>query len=440
MYRLIASLKNRIGSNENGSVGILFGLYALPMIVLMGFAVDYGRVLTVQNRIQIALDASVLAGRVGETQSEAETIAAAYFEANYNDSAALAFATFTKSSEGILVGSALADVRTPFAALASVEKISLEVTAKAKPNGAAIEAVAASIPCLHVMDQSGFDTFKLDNNDDFDAKDCEVRIRSNHNSKAMSEKDSDRVKFAKIEVKGYATIQSAYGPNTFRITKSPNTVTENAQVVGNPYLTAVSSIASSITPAACTNSNTNKTWTGNVSPGTYCGSTQFTNVTFGPGLYIIASGNGNNKNGALKFSGSINGNAGVSFFLADNKSQFVSYAGNAGSVLKAPTTGATRGLLFFESSNRGQNTSITIAASVSQSWTGLVYLPSVDMNFQGLANWTAFNVSISANRITFKNFTNMTLNPYAWTPFGASEPISIAGTDGVEGQEGWLLE
>ena len=440
MNRFIASLKNRIVSDESGSVAIMFACMILPLVILMGAAVDYGRVLNIQNRIQLALDAAVLAGRVGATPSEAETIAAAYFEANYNDSTAPAFATFTKSGDGVLAGSALAEVKTPFAAIAHVEKISLEVIAKAKPNGADVAAVASSTPCLHVMDQSGSDTFTLDSNQDFDASACEVRIRSNHNSRAMFEKSSSKVKFAKIEVKGYATLQSAYGSNTFSIAKSPNTVMENAQVVGNPYLSAVSNIAGQITPGSCTTANTNKTWIGNVSPGTYCGSTEFKNVTFGSGLYIIASGNGNNKNGALKFSGSVNGNAGVSFLLADNKSQFVSYAGNLGSVLKAPTTGLTRGLLFFESSNRGQTSSITIATCKTHSWTGMVYLPSVDMNFQGLEDWPTFNIAVSANRVTFKNFKNMTLNPYAWTPYGTSDPIGIAGTEGVDGEVGWLLE
>ena len=69
----------------------------------------------------------------------------------------------------------------------------------------------------------------------------------------------------------------------------------------------------------------------------------FDGVTFSSGLYIIASGNGKNTDGGLTIKGRIDGKAGVTFFFADNKAKFLSYAAAEGSVLYAPSIGITQG-------------------------------------------------------------------------------------------------
>ena len=160
-----------------------------------------------------------------------------------------------------------------------------------------------------------------------------------------------------------------------------------------------------------------------VSPGTYCGATVFDGVTFSSGLYIIASGNGKNTDGGLTIKGRIDGKAGVTFFFADNKAKFLSYAAAEGSVLYAPSIGITQGVLMFEGSNRGNGYDVTISSVNKQSWKGVVYLPSVNLALKSLSEWPTLNIALSVNTLTMDSLSSV-LMPYPWTPFGSTAAIT----------------
>ncbi len=71
--------------DRRGNVAILFGFALLPLMLAIGIAVDYGRALTVRERMSNAADASALAigAWPGLTQAEAKTKAQQFFDANY---------------------------------------------------------------------------------------------------------------------------------------------------------------------------------------------------------------------------------------------------------------------------------------------------------------------------------------------------------------------
>ncbi len=83
-------------SDREGTVAMVFSLSFLPMILFTGFAIDYGRAITVGARVQSALDATLL-DAVAETSnvqvSRATTIL----------SGTLAGAPFTIASQGFTV-------------------------------------------------------------------------------------------------------------------------------------------------------------------------------------------------------------------------------------------------------------------------------------------------------------------------------------------------
>lgn len=428
--------------DKEGSTGVIFALLATPLMALTGMAVEYGRVMNSRESMQQSLDAAVLAGRNAPSDKQI-SIAQSYFKANLKKVIANAKAEFRINGDGDLEGTSVAYVETPIAGLAGHSALKVEAFALARPDrDEETDAPAASgvIPCIHVMDQSGSKTFWLDSNSSLDAGNCQVRVRSNHAS-AMYEVSSSKVKFNKILVKGGASINSGYGTDKLYITSGDHKVTEQAAVVGNPYDSAVSAVSRMISAGSCTTANNNKTWTGTVNPGTFCGVTEFKNATLNAGVYIIRTSTGKTgKDGALKLSGSINGSAGVTFYFADNKSVFSSYNLDENSVLKAPTSGVTRGLLFMENSNRGSNYSLTIASCKKQSWTGMVYLPSVNLTFDSLSEWPTFNVAVAANQFKAKSLSSMTLQPYSWTPYGYSQPIMLDGEKQISRREGWLLE
>jgi Flp pilus assembly protein TadG len=397
---------------QKGSVAIIFSLVAIPIFGASAVAIDYARALKVQSQMQAALDAAVLAGREAEA-NQREQVASAYFSANFTN--ANATATFVADGNGNLSGSATASVPTTIAAIIDVESLTVSATSTAIPNST--ETVTIGMPCIHVMDQSGLATFWLESTSDFDARKCEAHVRSNH-SGAMLAVSSSNVAFKKILVKGSSSVIAG----NITIVDAPYTITNNADVTGDPYADAVQDVTQALTAGACSKSNTGKTYKNTtVQPGTFCGATTFEEVTFDPGLYIITSGTGN-ENGALTIKGKVTGD-GVSFYLADNKSKISMFTPAQDSVLKAPTNGTTKGLLMFENSNRGNKWDL-IANSISkQTWTGLIYLPSINLTLESLSDSPNLNISIAANSLKLKSVSKSTITPYEWTPFNLTSPI-----------------
>lgn len=430
----------KMKKDERGTTGILFAMLAVPLFALMGVAVEYARVLNSRETVQQSLDAAVLAARNSDPVEQA-AVAQKFFKSNLKKGLANATATFQKNADGDLEGTGVAYVRTPIAGMVNKGTIKITAFALARPDKTEETPSSSNgvIPCMHVMDQSGSGTLTIDGNENVNAGNCTVRVRSNHNASAMYEKNSSNVRFGQIRTKGYAMVESGYGTGKFVITNEPHTVMQNQQIVGNPYDVAMSAVSRQIAVGACNNANTGKTLTGNVSPGTYCGATEFKNATLAAGVYVIKSGSGN-KNGALKLSGNINGSAGVTFYFADNKSKFASYSANEGSVLKAPEAGLTRGVLFMENSNRGAGYDFKLSVCKTQSWTGMIYLPSVNFSMEGLEDWPVMNVALAANQVVIKGWDNMTLTPYAWTPSGYTQPIMLEGEVQISRRDGWLME
>lgn len=409
----------RLWQDKEGTTGVLFGLMAVPMLALVGTAVDMARVIKTRDAVQTAMDSAMLAaGKVAA--ADRPTVAAAFFKANLHEPTS-ANASFTVGADGNMSGSAKSIVHTPFTGLVGTPNVSVMVTAKSRPQTTTL-VNTLRVPCMHVMDQSGSRTLTLDSNSSVDASSCDVRVRSN-SSEGVYEVSSTKVKFGTIRVKGASNITSGYSANGFSIVNDPFKVKEGEAIVSDPYSTYVNNIRSQITAGAC--KSVNKSYTGAVTPGTYCGATEFKNVTFAPGLYIIASQGSNN--GSLKFSGNIDGSAGVSFYMADSKSQFLQYTPSDGSVLTAPTSGLTQGLLFFESSNRGGVYTVNVSSCQAHSWTGLVYMPGTNFLFDSLSSWPKMNVAISANQIKMRSLSNIKIEAFSWVPYGYSSPVMWPG-------------
>jgi Flp pilus assembly protein TadG len=63
MSRLIATLRNRVSAfvrAEQGNVAITFGIAIIPIIGMVGVAVDYSRANSVRTDLQAALDSAAL--------------------------------------------------------------------------------------------------------------------------------------------------------------------------------------------------------------------------------------------------------------------------------------------------------------------------------------------------------------------------------------------
>lgn len=416
--------KNRkaaIVRDERGNVAVLVALLMLPMTLGIGVAVDFGRGNRAEADMQSALDGAAIAA-LRSTPEAAEDVGTRFFTANFkNHLITTPVVNFDVKEDGKVAATARGSLEMPFGGLIGIDTFEIAATTTVVPERdvATTETsevvVTGGAPCLHVMDQSDQESLLISDSTNVDATTCDVRVRSNR-STALRGKGNSGVKFRSVKVKGQYSTEGGIAVSGW-----PYDITADADIVGNPYLDGIRDVVQALSVGSCTNANTGKTYTGTASPGTYCGTTTFDGVTLQPGVYVIKSSSGN-KNGELVIKGLVSGN-GVTFYLADNKSSLKEYNATAGSSLTAPTTGTTRGILFFENSNRGAAWDLSISDETNQTWQGLVYLPSANIVMDKFTSWQKFNVSLAANTVTMSNWNNMKWESFVWYPYNKTSPI-----------------
>ena len=78
-------LLKKFRRDEGGNIAIIFGLAIIPFMIAVGSAVDYGRGVVTQHRLQWAIDSAVLAAGSlrSATEAERKALGKAVFEANF---------------------------------------------------------------------------------------------------------------------------------------------------------------------------------------------------------------------------------------------------------------------------------------------------------------------------------------------------------------------
>ena len=117
----MAPLLQRLRRDQSGNVAMLFGLLVIPLVAMMGLAVDFGRVYSVTSHTQAALDAAALAaGRTAQLNpSNAVTTASAAATAYFNQAKPQDVVTSTlqfspNSGNTAFTVTATSWVKTPF--------------------------------------------------------------------------------------------------------------------------------------------------------------------------------------------------------------------------------------------------------------------------------------------------------------------------------------
>jgi Flp pilus assembly protein TadG len=83
----IAALAARFKRDDDGTVTMMFGLMVIPSMLLIGLAVDFGRMLSVRQQMQVIVDNAALAGaraaqvQAGDDVTVARDVSKAYFDA-----------------------------------------------------------------------------------------------------------------------------------------------------------------------------------------------------------------------------------------------------------------------------------------------------------------------------------------------------------------------
>jgi Flp pilus assembly protein TadG len=134
-------------SNQTGGVGVLFGIAALPIIGLVGAAVDYSSASAERAKLRKIADAAALAGAQAGRHSADSAVAAAraFFEGNVRPQSASAAYSY---SNGIMTVTAEGALDTAFLSLLQIKSIPISIISKATAAHGGIELVL-------VLDVSG---------------------------------------------------------------------------------------------------------------------------------------------------------------------------------------------------------------------------------------------------------------------------------------------
>ena len=117
---------------QEGTVALIFASMVVPVVILIGSAIDYSRAANGRMTIQFALDSAVLAAgrtydQTGETGTATE-VGAEYFNAAMEDSGIDAtIVTNSADGSGNVVMAAKAEFETSFLKLAGLEQFDVEV-------------------------------------------------------------------------------------------------------------------------------------------------------------------------------------------------------------------------------------------------------------------------------------------------------------------------
>jgi Flp pilus assembly protein TadG len=368
--------------DNSGSVAPLFALALIAVLGTAALAIDYGRGVDEQSKLQAALDAAVLAG----ARSEGNKIQAAeaFFAANVtSELATSASASFSVGARGEITGTASANLSNYLAGLIGHHNTAVGVV-----------SVAASGTdgkiCILLLDPNASQALLVNGGAQIDAPDCEVHTKSNGNPAAVFNAGTD-LDTKRICIESGSIIDNGGS--------HPNLETSCA-TASDPFAGALP------VPSVGACNHNNAVFSGaavSISPGVYCGWTNFNagvNVNLQPGLYII-------KNGGWNANGGNWTGTGVTFYFDDTS--MLQFNSGVKAVLTPPDSGAYEGIMFFERVGLAK-TNFPFDDSRGFDTKGLVYLPSRNLIYNGGTTQRAVEMTIVANTMIL-NQTKWTLTP-----------------------------
>ena len=372
----------KIRRDERGNTGIVFAFAIVPMILLVGGAIDVGNVYTHQMRLQNAGDAAVLAANTMAEATTADRQAAALksFQLNTAGTPILSGVTPAITVTGTTVAlEAQANVPTPFLQLMQLNHMTIRANTRA-----GVTTTLATNPgkiCLLALDPSSSDGIHIQGDNDIKYLDCWAHTNSKMGT-AINANGSQ----ATAVGKGHCAVGGSSVPhNNF----SP-VVKAGCQAVADPFATVsayhptatyTSTFTAPSIPSTCTANNLNlKKGSYTLNPGRYCGGIALqaqAKVTLNPGIYIIDNGT------LLVQSGSSMSGSNVLFYFSGTNARMTLIGGGVMN-LKGRTAGSTyQGFLFIAHPNANRDGASNIQGGGTMNLEGVLYMPRQRIEVSG---------------------------------------------------------
>jgi Flp pilus assembly protein TadG len=353
--------------NQHGSIAMIFALAMVPVVAIMGLAIDYARAQRVKDRLQIAVDAAALAGaRLPATASlNRQQAALAIFNSNLGSTdLAKVTPTITASNAEVSVAASF-NMPTSFMSVLGIKSVTLGASTRARS-----QVQNDGVACLLALNPTTNDGLHLQGINKLSEQKCWAWVNSTSSSAINA------VGASAGTAQGFCSAGGVVGAEHF--TPAPFT---GCDPLEDPFAQMRAPIA-----GGCIAKNlVLKNGTYALNPGTYCGGLVLKpqdEVTFSPGLYII-------KDGMFEVQGqaSAAGTGVVFVFTGSGAKLIVRGGGNID--FTAPAAGASNvgdlaGFLFFQdrySTDFGETTVIQGGGSVRMQ--GILYMPTWRVNVGG---------------------------------------------------------
>lgn len=323
----------RFAKGEGGSAITVFALALPAMLALVGGALDYAAVVREQNRLQSAADATALAiareMTLGPmTADRVQSLAATYALANYAD---VSRASGTLVESGMAVQVRLQKPAEPplgiLSALGGVNDLAASATARVSANSTPTKL------CILSLGEKTNGGIFMHNNAAITAPQCMLQSNSTVREAVIIQQGSRLA----------ANLTCARGGIANNAGTVQTTLLTDCPPIPNPLEQKPEPSTSG--PCIQINARVKKSERRTLSPGVYClGLTveEDAQVTLLPGIYVFRSGPLVVRNNA-----EITGE-GVTLMFTGRKSYF-RFLDNSLVKLSAPTSGATAGMLIWES-------------------------------------------------------------------------------------------
>lgn len=409
MSAIMIALKQRctLFVRDNGaSVMPTFAVALIPLLGLMGAAVDYSGANRIQTKLQASLDAAVLAGAHDDSASWATTAANTFSATFQSPNGISATPSFVMNQDGSFTGTVNTSFTTSFMGILGFP--SLDV------NASATAMIAPTSPggqyCLVALNQNAQPSVQVSGNGNITitAPNCVMQVNSNASpavslSGNASINTTDNCYVGTVQTTGNSSV-SPMPDATCKTFPDPFANWPKPTVTCDPALKNFS--LSSSQP---------------VNPGTYCGGMSFSGnitVTFNPGTYII-------QDGVVQESGGTFTGNGVTLFLT-GKGAGIQMSGKANWHLVAPSDMSQPfpGFVIYLDPSGPTGlaaNSSTLSGQSELYFEGVVYLPSQQLTISGTAEtfapspWTSFiadTVQITGNgSFVINNNTGLTSVP-----------------------------
>lgn len=382
--------------DAQGGVAPVFALALVPMLGLVGAAVDYGRANGARTEMQATLDATALM-----IAKEAQTLKVDQ--------------TNARASELFSAGFGRGDVK------------SLEVLASITNGGVAttVSASASGTIATRFMHLLGRDAIALKTHAtvamESDGLGCVLAL-NREVSGAVTAQGSTAVK-----LNGCALYDNSQSDTALTVGGSATITTDFVGVSGgigsSTGITATHGVRTRIAPVAdpyadvsfppytsCDEHNYTAKSVAVINPGVYCGGiTVNANavLTLNPGMYYLDGGDFM-VNGGATVTG-----AGVTLVFTKklgNSWSTVRINGNAVVNLTPMTWGPTKGMVVFADRNMPQGTEFKFNGGTTQYFGGAVYVPTGAVTFAGGADTATSCTQIIGDTVTFVGNSNLAID------------------------------